>query len=538
MSNIPFFNDSIVQIDRKKIYGYNFTEQNSGGLGAIIHDVMNAAKYATQNGFILGFVKDGYDIPRLNGSYDDTPATPNKCWHSYFTSFPIVEESDCIEVWPEYVPGTIAYRDLFWDKCKMSHFLKETVCTFNVNIRDEINDLVRKTPFNAETDLVVHIRLTEEKKIETPVFLPIENYISECELGLKVSKLSRIYICTDDQTACHELWSHFECEGIEVVWDETEPSEPIQTIRWQGQLKKSIAQQETMNAFKNIHIMASAKYLIGGRMSYFYRIAELLNFPNTSVNIQDNDMFGVAPYSDVNYMIRPYKSKTIPNFVSECISDFESYNKTYTNKGIVTIPNFVSDEVVTSIRPELETYKWWTYANIPHKNQWKVNYETYLSESARQSCKYAYEAKQFTYRFRRCLGNHYETCSCVSCRLNDTVESWPFTETLCKITGHRNIRPGEVFISNYGKGDFLSMHHDKDKGDIAVTISFTYDWDPIFGGVLHLCDKDHKIHTSVTPKAGEINIFKLDPNNLVNHFVSPVVVDKNRYTLVAWYHEC
>ena len=43
-----------------------------------------------------------------------------------------------------------------------------------------------------------------------------------------------------------------------------EPLEPIQMIRWKGQLKKSIAQQETMNAFKNIHIMAPAKYLIGG----------------------------------------------------------------------------------------------------------------------------------------------------------------------------------------------------------------------------------------------------------------------------------
>ena len=522
-----------------KIYGYNFTKRNSGGLGAIIHDVMNAAKYATQNGFVLGFVKDGYDIPRLNGSYNDAPDTPDTNWHTYFTSFKVVSESDCIEVWPKYVPGTIASRDLFWDKCKMSHFLKETVCTFNVNVRDEINDLVRKTPFNAETDLVVHIRLTEEKKIETPVFLPIENYISECELGLKVSKLSRIYICTDDQTACHKLRSHFECAGIEVVWDDTEPLEPIQMIRWQGQLKKSIAQQETMNAFKNLHIMASAKYLIGGRMSYFYRIAELLNHcQGNSVNIQDNDKFGIAPYSEVKYPIRPYKSKTIPNFVNQCIqcNDFDRYTSVYKCKGMVTIPNFVSDEVLHLVRPQLETYKWWTYANVPHKGVWKVNYEPHLSESARHSCQLAHEAKQFTYRFRRCLGKHYDSCKCVSCRLNDTVHSWPFTDTLCKITGHRNIRPGETFISNYGKGDFLSMHHDKNKGDIAVTISFAYDWDPVFGGVLHFCDSDRNIHTSVTPKAGEINIFKLDPQNEVNHFVSPVVVDKNRYTLVAWYY--
>jgi len=52
-------------------YGYNFTLRNSGGLGAIIHDVMNAAKYAEDNGLVLGLVSSGYDIPRLNGSIQD-----------------------------------------------------------------------------------------------------------------------------------------------------------------------------------------------------------------------------------------------------------------------------------------------------------------------------------------------------------------------------------------------------------------------------------------------------------------------------------
>ena len=54
-----------------KYYGYNFTERNSGGLGAIIHDVMNAAKYAVENDLVLGFINEGYEIPRLNGSYND-----------------------------------------------------------------------------------------------------------------------------------------------------------------------------------------------------------------------------------------------------------------------------------------------------------------------------------------------------------------------------------------------------------------------------------------------------------------------------------
>ena len=74
------------------------------------------------------------------------------------------------------------------------------------------------------------------------------------------------------------------------------------------------------------------------------------------------------------------------------------------------------------------------------------------------------------------MGNHYDTCFCVSCRLNATVKSPEFTDTLSKIIGCINLKPNEVFLSNYGKDDFLSLHHDINKGDIAVTISFTYEY--------------------------------------------------------------
>ena len=73
-------------------YGYDFTKRNSGGLGAIIHDVMNAVQYSNQNNLIFGFIREGYDIPRLNGSIDDNINIPNKYWHSYFESFPIIEK--------------------------------------------------------------------------------------------------------------------------------------------------------------------------------------------------------------------------------------------------------------------------------------------------------------------------------------------------------------------------------------------------------------------------------------------------------------
>ena len=519
-----------------KYYGYDFIKRNSGGLGAIIHDVMNAAKYAEDNNLTLGFIHEGYEIPRLNGSYNDIDV-PNKNWHSYFTSFDKVNKTDCIEIWPKYIADSKTPK---WDIQQYASLLQNTVCTFQPDIYSEINNDVSKTKFNRDTDIVVHIRQTPCKLVENPVLLPLEKYIEECEYAL--SQLSeeqnRIYVCTDNKEIVKDIKNHFNEKNVEVVWDDNESSEPLQTIRWKGKLAKSIAQTETMVAFKNIFIMKHAKYLIGGRMSYFFRIAELMGYPNKCINIQDNDKFGIAPYSSVDYMIRPYLKKALPNFVNKDMITNENiikYNKIYDKENIVTIPDFISHEVLSSIKPELDKYEWWSYATIPTNNKWTVQYSKEISNQTIAECEQAYINKQFTYRFKRCLGKHYDTCKCVSCKLNATVKSFPFTDILCKFIGCKNLKPNEVFLSNYGKDDFLSLHHDIKKGDIAVTISFTYDWDPNYGGILHFCDDKKNIFKSVVPKLGNINIFKLDPDHGLDHFVSRVNVNRNRYTLVAWY---
>jgi len=96
--------------------------------------------------------------------------------------------------------------------------------------------------------------------------------------------------------------------------------------------------------------------------------------------------------------------------------------------------------------------------------------------------------------------------------------------------------PGEMFVSNYGNGDFLSVHHDQNKGNIAVTFSLNTDWHPTYGGILHFCDKDKNIYKSISPNNGSVNIFKINQEVGIDHFVSQVVVDKSRYSLIVWYN--
>ena len=507
-------------------YGFNFKKRNSGGLGAIIHDVLLAYNYAEQQNMPFGFIKDGYDIPRLNGSIIDTDI-PDKTWHSYFTSFPIIDEKECLECWPQLFPN----KNIVSRNKEEYHKLLTKICHFQPHVYDEITALVKSTPFNKETDIVVHIRHTD-KLTEVKNFLPIEIYIKECEYALKHSKLTRIYVCTDVQSTCETIKNHFK--GIDVVWDNTESTRPLQELRWANKLNKSESHKETMTAFKNLFIMKDSKYLIGGRMSYFFRIGELLGYPNKCVNLQDTDKFGIAPYSEVNYAIRPFKARAFSNFINPLL-DTTKYTATYNETGIVNIPLFVSLDFVKSIQNELNTLPWWHYSVNPNNNVWGVKEHNAMSINISNECLYHLEKKEFVYRFKKCSDRHYETCCCIGCKLNDTAKSFPVTDMLCKILGYRNLIPTEVFVSNYSMGDFLSMHSDKNKGDIAVTFSLTCDWHPTYGGILNFCDDKNSIFKSVVPDAGSVNIFKLDKEKGLNHFVSCVNVNKSRYTLTAWY---
>jgi Rps23 Pro-64 3,4-dihydroxylase Tpa1-like proline 4-hydroxylase len=91
-----------------------------------------------------------------------------------------------------------------------------------------------------------------------------------------------------------------------------------------------------------------------------------------------------------------------------------------------------------------------------------------------------------------------------------------------------------MFLSKYEKDDFLSVHHDIQKGDISVTCSLTEDWDVSWGGLLHFCNEEG-VYKTISPKMGTLNVFKLDPENGLDHFVSMVNVNKPRYTFTAWY---
>lgn len=518
-------------------YGYSFSDINSGGLGAIIHSVLLAKKYCLDYSYNFFLIKEGYNIPRLNGSINDDNTKEDKNWHSYFESFSVIDKKDCNKSWPdiyentEFKTGNISlYR----------YILQNHVFILKNNIIEDIENRVKKTPFNKNTDIVLHIRKTDKIKDEVFFELNDEIYINDTEYIINKyfrNKKIRIYICTDYKPICLKIKNYFNKKNIEVIWDETESDECLQFIRYSGKMNKTVAQEETMNAFKNLYIMKDGLFLIGGRMSYFYRIAELLR-NDKCFNFQDNDMFGNAEYSDDQYLVRPYKKKQITNFINTNI-DYESYNKIYLETNRVIIKNFINYDIAKSINKDFENYNknWWTYAIMPNENTWKPLYLNVNDSSLNfhfNNCNKFLENKLFTYRFKRIIGKHYDTCYCVTCLLNDTLSSQPFIEVLEKISGLKALVSNEINISYYSKDDFISIHADQNKGDFAITLSFTDDWHATYGGLLNFCDFSFNITQTLIPSLGTLCMFKIIDNES-HHFVSKVNVNKNRYVVSAWY---
>ena len=469
--NQPFF---VLQKKKEKKYGYSFTLRNSGGLCAIIHDVMMAHTYANCNGLTLYFTKEGYDVPRLNGSIEDIELE-DKNWHSYFSSFPICEEKECIEQWPNFIPGTndsIPYESQYNPTYWYSDLIINDICLFNKDVYDEIYNLVKKTPFNSDTDIVVHVRRTDKcfdlseelyskflkNNMESEI-VPLRVYADKCFTVLMKNKLKRIYICTDDIKICNYFVDYFEDYDVEVVWDKTESEKPLQAMRIAEKLPKREAQNETMVAFKNLFIMKDAKVLIGGRMSYFFRIAELLRYPLETIDLKESKKFKIAPYSK--------NQIHFTNFISPELN-IDEYSSEFKKNKIAVIPNFVSKDLLNDIRNDIENYKWFMYYFIPVDNIWKprsYNLKTPVLSDRYEECNKNRKKNNFTYRFKRQIGKHYDTCVCVTCKLYATLAHPTVINKLEQITGLENLRPGEFFLSKYSKGDFLSTHHDKKKVD-------------------------------------------------------------------------
>lgn len=544
------------------MYGFSFLRENSGGIGASIHAVLCALVYARHNNLKFGLVKEGLRYPLLNGKIRTDSETEEKNWYSYFQSFPIISEKDAVAIWRDCPQGFNADIPNKYKKPGMkriewySQLLKNEVFVLRKDIEAEVEKRVARSGFNPQTDLVLHIRRTDKiyqykgSVVESDE-LPLDEYVLETyRVYVELNKPdARVFLCTDDKKIYGKITEAFGKFNIPVVWDKHESEKELQAMRMAGQLTQSEAHEENLNALKIILIMSRGLYLIGGRMSYIFRIGELLRYPLPTKNIKDSDMFGIAPYAEPDEpFANPFWPKRYAPFVSKKYNQQtdEFWSKISANLNesrIIVLSDFMDEQIAEQVYSDLESYnpKWWVHALRPNEQGDVQNLDVGDPRLPQyiKLVETAADQGQFAYHFKRTLNDHYTTCYCFSCRLRSTFDSYEMRSLLSKLTGRKVIGIGETFASLYERDHFLTIHHDKNKGDYTFVLSLTKDWNPTHGGNLCFWDEAEKtIYKTITPKFNTLVVFKLSPEKQMDHFVSRVCGSGKRISFTGWFNVC
>jgi hypothetical protein len=480
------------------------------------------------------------------------------------------------------------------------------------DILKEIDARIERSGFNAETDLALHVRRTDKifqmrdyeekgKKIASNVsdkresgVVTLEYYLEKTLEVWPESGASRIFLCTDDTEIRAWFKEKFSQHSIPVIWDESENVEgrAMHLLRMNGKLTREQAWEENLVAMTNMEMLIRARYIIGGRMSYFFRVAELIRYPKPSLNIKDSDVFGKSPYAQPgekvvfplkiqgkedddeslsgssddegdkdededeksfdSWKVSPeYKTNTTAWDLSQSAINLayttpdEELIQQLETKRIIRVRDFLNKAAADIIRQKIPAYRssWWTHAFMPSITDNILKWDAKHHDATDPICKQRYRVAksrfdlgEFAYSYHRSESkSHYDACSCFGCTLEKIFLTEECKSALSNLIGKRIVSFNEVFASKYQEGDFLSIHHDKKKGDYTFILSLNDDWNPTHGGLTHFWDAASKeIYMTAVPLFGALTIFKLDDTKQIDHFVSTVVTPKNRYAFTGW----
>lgn len=140
----------------------------------------------------------------------------------------------------------------------------------------------------------------------------------------------------------------------------------------------------------------------------------------------------------------------------------------------------------------------------------------------------------FSYCFRRTMGDHAFACLCLECRFRKALGGDEMLDFLDR-AGLGATAPAEMFASRYSPGSFLSPHHDGGNGCAAFVINLSRSWLPQWGGLLTFLNNDWRtVRRVCTPAFNTLCLFELPADRAVPHLVSQVVVG-HRLAFTGWY---
>jgi len=387
-------------------------------------------------------------------------------------------------------------------------------------------------------------------------------------------------IISDNINSCLILEDDFLCSGKYSITDICEPIQSKWDISLLGRSKidvNSIEQEidstwVRSNHFYNMHAYviktpAVAKKLLSNKFQDNLipvdEYISALGYPHRREDIRNiyPQNLNILSIKDLNFIVQN-RSKDNSNIEQNFIKgeknmlftinkelDVSLLRSQYEKSKSIVIEDFLDDKSVetlynffTNDMPE----DWWhTSYRIPSLNN-DVQHIRRTAENVKHINNiYNFGWKDFnkglfTYIFDRSL-NHYSSCTCIECKFKQFLVSDEMKTFIYNITGEKITTLGEVFSSRYTSGQFLSPHHDIDKGKFSLVYSLSKNWKPEWGGNLYLLEDDW-----VTIKKCILSSYNRLALTLMNspiqgkkgtpHFVSQIAngVTEPRLSITGW----
>ena len=214
----------------------------------------------------------------------------------------------------------------------------------------------------------------------------------------------------------------------------------------------------------------------------------------------------------------------------------------YNEKGSTVVEDWLKPESADWVYNFIANYPsdWWSQSTCDQNGVENVRHDPKNSEHLQNNRDKAQESfinGHFSYNFDRSTG-HHASCDCDECKFKTWIRSPNTMKWVGGLAGEELKGTGELFISRYKEFQFLSPHHDTNKGKIGFVYNVTKDWKPEWGGMLHVMERNYRtISKVVMPKYNQLTIFNIPKSSGVPHYVSHVVggVTNHRLSFTGWF---
>ena len=216
----------------------------------------------------------------------------------------------------------------------------------------------------------------------------------------------------------------------------------------------------------------------------------------------------------------------------------DKYSHDFNTQGYVVIDDLLDIQLVKKWNDDLQEKpdKYWfqIIKNQELERDFNLVHEKEEISLNHNKAMVDYQNGQFCFSFKR-INESIEPGDIIS-HIIAHLSSNNFRYILSQI-GKRKIEKMSVFyINRFDSGDFLTTHSDSGNS-MGIVVNLTKDWNPNFGGITFLLDREKKdINDVLMPKLGRVLVFDIMKNN-IPHFVSMVTSNNvfKRLAVVARY---